>query len=420
MTGPLAKADALLSARLAPWVELSARQAPAGAEEAAPPVARAPRVDNDLLLPARANLQLHASVQSRAALPIGAARPDAGGTGIALSSAARAIFALASGMPAGQATAVRGSGPLWPAQRQAPAAQALASALSRQLSESGLFYESHLAEFAGGARSLAQMQREPQAGLARGRAVQEAVQEVDLDGPQPRQPSGGVLPMAAAPASAGAMPAASASTVAALMPALPLQQAPQQAGQEPVTAAGQTKPEPAAMQGAPAVSVDGALSRHEHVATAAHAQSAAAADSAMPADALPAAASAVVRPQAAALVHQQLDLLAGAMFRWSGEAWPGVPMEWTVQEEGGRRHPDEDEDRSPVQWATTLTLDLPRLGAVKVALKLDGQSVHARLTANDEPTTDRLRSGAEGLTRRMSQAGLELQSLALGAEVTAP
>lgn len=415
MTGPLAKADALLSARLAPWVELSARQAPAGAEEAAPPVARAPRVDNDLLLPARANLQLHASVQSRAALPIGAARPDAGGTGIALSSAARAIFALASGMPAGQATAVRGSGPLWPAQRQAPAAQALASALSREVSESGLFYESHLAEFAGGARSLAQMQREPQAGLARGRAVQ----ETEPDGPQPRQPSG-VLPMAAAPASAGAMPAASASTVAALMPALPLQQAPQQAGQEPVTAAGHTKPEPAAMQGAPAVSVDGALSRHEHVATAAHAQSAAAADSAMPADALPAAASAVVHPQAAALVHQQLDLLAGAMFRWSGEAWPGVPMEWTVQEEGGRRHTDEDEDHSPVQWATTLTLDLPRLGAVKVALKLDGQSVHARLAANDEPTTDRLRSGAEGLTRRMSQAGLELQSLALGAEVTAP
>mgnify|MGYP003576031893 CR=1 FL=1 len=415
MTGPLAKADALLSARLAPWVELSARQAPAGAEEAAPPVARAPRVDNDLLLPARANLQLHASVQSRAALPIGAARPDAGGTGIALSSAARAIFALASGMPAGQATAVGGSGPLWPAQRQAPAAQALASALSRQLSESGLFYESHLAEFAGGARSLAQMQREPQAGLARGRAVQ----ETEPHGPQPRQPPG-VLPMPGAPAPAGAMPAASASTVAALMPALPLQQAPQQAGQEPVTAAGHTKPEPAAMQGAPAVSVDSALSRHEHVATAAHAQSAAAADSAMPADALPAAASAVVHPQAAALVHQQLDLLAGAMFRWSGEAWPGVPMEWTVQEEGGRRHTDEDEDHSPVQWATTLTLDLPRLGAVKVALKLDGQSVHARLAANDEPTTDRLRSGAEGLTRRMSQAGLELQSLALGAEVTAP
>ena len=75
VTGPLAKADALLSARLAPWVELSARQAPAGAEEeeAAPPVARAPRVDNDLLLPARANLQLQAAAQPRAALPAAAA-----------------------------------------------------------------------------------------------------------------------------------------------------------------------------------------------------------------------------------------------------------------------------------------------------------------------------------------------------------
>ena len=54
------------------------------------------------------------------------------------------------------------------------------------------------------------------------------------------------------------------------------------------------------------------------------------------------------------------------------------------------------------------------------ALKLDGPSVHARLAATHEPTTDRLRSGAGKLTRRMSQAGLELQSLALGQEVPAP
>ena len=220
-----------------------------------------------------------------------------------------------------------------------------------------------------------------------------------------------------------AMPAPSASAVAALMAAMPLQQAPQQAGQKQETAAAQTETGPVRMQGVPAVSVDGALLRLEHAAPAAHAQSAAAADSATQAsaaDALPAAAAAVVHPQAAALVHQQLDLLAGAMFRWSGEAWPGVPMEWTVQEEGGRRHSNEDEGQGPVQWATTLALDLPRLGAVKVALKLDGQNVHARLAANDEPTTDRLRAGVENLTRRMSQAGLELQSLALGPEEAAP
>ncbi|HYP71844.1 MAG TPA: hypothetical protein VEP93_13235, partial [Variovorax sp.] len=163
MTGPLAKVDALLSARLAPWLELSAPKAPAGAGEA-PPVTRSPRVENEVLLPTRTGLHPQAGMEPRAALRGDGAQAGAGST--ALSAAARAILAVESDMHAGQAGPVRGHVALW-AARRAPDSVALASTLSQQVSGSGLFYESHLAEFATGARSLAQMQREPQAGLAR-------------------------------------------------------------------------------------------------------------------------------------------------------------------------------------------------------------------------------------------------------------
>jgi len=46
----------------------------------------------------------------------------------------------------------------------------------------------------------------------------------------------------------------------------------------------------------------------------------------------------LIHPQAATVVHQQLDLLATAVFRWSGQAWPQVPMDWSIQQEEGRAH----------------------------------------------------------------------------------
>ena len=427
MTGPLPKADALLAARLAPWPELSARKAPAGAEEA-PPVSRSPRVDNEVLLPARTSPHSHGTELLRGASPgAGAPQADVGGTGIALSSAARAIFALASGVRAGQAGAVRGSGALWPAAGQPPVTQALASALARQVSESGLFYESHLAEFAGGMRSLAQMQREPQAGLSSAAAVAQAAQDADAAEPRQHRSEAGVLSVAAAQASTGAVPAARASAVAALMPQTPAPSNMPQAQDERALGAEQAGPAPAPPRSAASVPVEYALSQFGQAnadAQPRHADADAgvAPDSAVPleaGDALPTPAAAI-HPQAAALVQQQLDLLASSMLRWSGEAWPGAAMAWTVQEEGARQQADETAHESPPCWSTTLTLDLPRMGFVKVDLKLNGANVHAQLAAARAPTLDRLRTREEALARRMSDAGLRLQELEMGPEVAAP
>jgi hypothetical protein len=127
----------------------------------------------------------------------------------------------------------------------------------------------------------------------------------------------------------------------------------------------------------------------------------------------------LIHPSASAIVHQQLDLLATSVFRWSGEAWPGVPMQWEVQEdeEGGRRH--EEEAASQPQWSTTVSLSLPHLGQLDVRLRLIGSEVRAQLVAKRDETVEQLRAHRAALSRRMSAAGLELSSLQVDTELAA-
>jgi len=424
MTAPVAKAaDALLAARTAPWVELLSPKAPAGAGPAQS-VLNAARVDNDVLLPhgnaLRAAPQAAAGELPGTALP---GTPARASSSTDLSMAARVIQNLLADMRDGESGPVRGQAPVWPATRQVPHAAALASALLQQVSDSGLFYESHLAQFAAGTRSLAQMQREPQAGLSRqpadGTGAEAAQGTTPQQQPQRAAQQIQLLPVAAAQAQAAAMPApAAASSLVAAAP-VDMQQIPDAAGAD----ASQPMPGPH----------DAVASRQQHpqpvgahaTAYAAASTLAGSADAAPVAERAPAAvtapdvaATAVVHPQAAPLVHQQLDLLASAMFRWSGEAWPGVPMEWTVQEEGGGA-PEENEVQPAPQWSTALSLDLPRLGHVELRMKLSGTSLRAHLAAPQREALTQLRVHRSGLSQRLAAAGFELRALQLDAELAA-
>jgi len=120
-----------------------------------------------------------------------------------------------------------------------------------------------------------------------------------------------------------------------------------------------------------------------------------------------------VQPRAVGLVHQQLELLASGVFRWSGEAWPGVPMDWKVSaDDPDRRQRQTAPAQAPEAWTTTLTLELPRLGAVAVRLNLNGISISASVQA-PEGAIAPLRGGAEDLRQRLERAGLQLPQLAI-------
>ena len=425
MTGLAGLIDALLAARLAPRLDVLGikGETTIGAPGAAVPIGK---VDNDVRLPSNAALdrQLPGALLG-GAVHAGGGAPSSVDT--RLSVAARVIGAVLADLQA-EPGPVRGSVPLSASGQQPASAAALAGALARTVSDSGLFYESHLAEFATGTRTLAQMTREPQVRWA---------------GPVVARPAVAAAALAAVPDVADALlpAAAAASTQASAGEAQgDAARAAPQAG-TPHTAAPHAVPANAAAQPGAAQTQDAGASVDASRLQAAYGQADGAggraalegdapshrtgdiarlSDSAAAssASASPASVTAprgeVIHPQAVTLVHQQLDLLATAAFRWSGQAWPDVPMTWSVEEEQDKPAAREGAgavEEAERRWSTTVSLALPRLGEVELRLSLAGTSVQAHLSAREAATTARLRGDAGQLAKRLEAAGLALQQL---------
>ncbi len=126
-------------------------------------VARVKGAVNDVRLPSRAALEQRLGVElsgtSTGQLELRS--PDS--KNVTLSALARAVSTLLASQT-DAALKIRSSEPLWLHARPPPAAQ-LTARLAQTVALSGLFYESHLQQFAAGLRPLALMVREPQAGL---------------------------------------------------------------------------------------------------------------------------------------------------------------------------------------------------------------------------------------------------------------
>uniref|UniRef100_UPI0019167D3A flagellar hook-length control protein FliK n=1 Tax=Burkholderia sp. E168m15 TaxID=1561198 RepID=UPI0019167D3A len=127
---------------------------------------------------------------------------------------------------------------------------------------------------------------------------------------------------------------------------------------------------------------------------------------------------ATVHPAAVPLVRQQLDALATDQFRWTGEAWPGARLDWTIEpDEPGHRAPrggGGDDAGDGIAWRTRLTLTLPSLGTVDAELVLNGAQLVARLRAN--PTgADRLTRHEAALRQRLEGSGLKVGGLSIRA-----
>lgn len=428
--------DALLAARLTPRLDVLGIK-PETTIGAPGPAIAVGKVANDVRLPSNAALdrQIPAGGSGGAAHASSGAGPSAA---TQLSLAARVIGAVLADLQA-EPGPVRGAAPL-SAGRQPASAQALAGTLAQTVSNSGLFYESHLAEFAAGGRSLAQMAQEPQAkwsvplAAARPAAAAAVAQAVLADMPEMAP----AMTTAAGAPAAAAVAQTSAAAPGAVVPNAPATAAAPDAKPNPGSSAPSGMPgvsdASGSADGAPsadvarvqaayrqpeAVTADAIQAHRASQAEAAARQS----DSlAAPLASRSANSAEVIHPQAVALVHQQLDLLASANFRWSGQAWPDVPMSWSIEEEqrqseahGGAA----PEDEATRRWSTTVSLVLPRLGEVDLRLSLTGASVQAHLSAREADTMARLRGDAGRLTQRFEAAGLQLQQLQVTAKAYA-
>ena len=288
------------------------------------------------------------------------------------------------------------------AAAQVPVA-ALAAALEQTVSDSGLFYESHLAQWLAGQRSPATL-----AGEAQNKLVADAAQ-LPLDwtpddgaastpNASTWQGTGGTSqssPNGASNNASNNVPNNAANNMASRpMPSILTAQAARFAAGE-VLANSLSD-----LTGQP-----GRTGLHS-------AMTAQTADAGSSQDAPSTAAA--VHPATVQLVRQQLDLLATGQFRWTGEAWPGARLDWTIEQDGdewdrsgGGRDSEDDQP-----WRTRLTLSLPTLGTVDAELTLTGMRLVVRVQANSGGAA-RLATQGESFRQRLAAAGIELNGLTI-------
>jgi hypothetical protein len=240
----------------------------------------------------------------------------------------------------------------------------LASALRNAVSQSGLFYEAHQAQWVAGERPLTSLRAEPQGQLpVAPRPTANLTHGLVTGGTAPRADSGAQTAGVPAPDFSSPEQGLAARTeFAGRMAELPTGR-----GELP----SQSAASGSAQQGTAASIPDGIRS----------------------------------------IVQQQLDAVATQRLAWHGEVWPGQTIDWAIQ-----RDAVEDRDAAMAEgtdaprWSTSLRLTLPRLGTVDAVIQLVGDRLRIRLAAEEEAAID-LRQQAANLTDAMAGAGLAVQAL---------
>ncbi|MCX4147475.1 MULTISPECIES: flagellar hook-length control protein FliK [Paraburkholderia] len=276
------------------------------------------------------------------------------------------------------------------AAAQVPVA-ALAAALEQTVGDSGLFYESHLAQWLAGQRPPAALAGEAQNKLVAAAAQLPLDRASDAD-PASSANATGRPGMGAAP-NGPANGAPDGNAAARAMPSIQTAQAARfVAGEVLASSLSDLNGQPAhssVHSAAAQLAEDGASQNSQSMAAAVH-------------------------PATVPLVRQQLDLLATGQFRWTGEAWPGAKLDWTIEQEGDEWDRSgggtASEDGQP--WRTRLTLSLPTLGTVDADLTLTGMRLVARVQASPAGAA-RLAAQGENFRQRLAAAGIELNGLTI-------
>jgi hypothetical protein len=108
------------------------------------------------------------------------------------------------------------------------------------------------------------------------------------------------------------------------------------------------------------------------------------------------------------IIQQQLDAVATQRLAWHGEVWPNQHMEWEVDWENNSTGENDEGDQ---RWGTTLSLTTPRLGEVQARLQLTTAGVRIAITTPIGATAADLREAAPALQNSLAAAGVTLLGL---------
>ena len=339
----------------------------------------------------------------------------------------------------------------------------LAPALQKAVTQSGLFYEAHQAQWVSGKLPLANLRQEPQGQVpvpGQTTLANQAAQPAPASVAQPALTQAGALPLAAsaqaaAPFTTPATPGAGMPMPAPGTPATAAQTSPGglPAAALPQTTTPPTLPTPAPLNNgvmqslllyqnnqaqSPASPEQASNSTQNslHAPPGAHAtQTSSAADQpaagSLAAQSTPATpsdeatrnnahastlASTQMKPMPAlpdelrTLVQQQLDAAGTQRLLWHGEVWPQQQMHWQLEwQNQGSGNNAED----PEPWQTTLRLSTPRLGTLEAALHLGPAGVRIALNTDTDPSASVMRAHAAELESALSAAGVPLRGFSV-------
>ena len=120
----------------------------------------------------------------------------------------------------------------------------------------------------------------------------------------------------------------------------------------------------------------------------------------------------IVDPAAASLVQQQLATLDAGSAGWSGLVLPGMPARITVQERPESSGEEDDPAAQPAaDWSTTLSVTLPRLGAIDARLLLRGERLILSVAAGEATGAQALAAARQQLLDALAAAGLKVDAL---------
>lgn len=249
----------------------------------------------------------------------------------------------------------------------------IATALQNTLVRSGLFYESHLGQWAAGARPLAELLHEPQNQTAKpllteaGRATAAGSGELPPALQPSSTPTSRLLPLPSEPSSAPGTPGSNSAVVAPspdpVVRDVPLADAPKQLVAASATP-DQQEPDAAAQLATPG-------------------------------------------PESARLINLQLDALEQRRVLWQGELWPGQPLSWEVSEQA----PENDADEPTPSWQSTVHFALPTLGAVAATIRLANGHVQVQVRTATDAAAHSLRLHGAELAASLEAAGVPLDAL---------
>lgn len=112
--------------------------------------------------------------------------------------------------------------------------------------------------------------------------------------------------------------------------------------------------------------------------------------------------------EAVKLISLQLDALEQRRIMWQGELFPGQPLEWEISDETPQKGKEQAE-AEPV-WNSTVRFSLPTLGAVSASVRLVGDKVQIQVNTPSAETASALRTHGELLADALGAAGSPLES----------